>query len=145
MARIKITVPGNIIACVTIPVRITDINYGNHVGNDALVGIVHESRMQWLKQQGGSELNIAGTGLIMGDLAVEYTGESFYGDILTVCIAADEVSKVNFELYYKIETARNGQTILIAKAKTGMVCYDYANKKVVSVPDGLKRMLMGGN
>ena len=142
MARIKIVIPENNIATLTIPVRITDINYGNHVGNDALVGIVHESRMQWLSQHGYTELNIAGVGLIMSDLAVEYIAESFYGDILNIQIAAGEITRVSFELYYSIETTRDSKTILIAKAKTGMVCYDYAVKKVTAVPEKLKEFLL---
>ena len=142
MARIKITMPENIIGKLTIPVRITDINYGNHVGNDALVGIIHESRMQWLRQYNYSELNIEGTGLIMSDLAVEYIGESFYGDVLTINIAVAEITKVSFELYYIMETIRDTKTILIAKAKTGMVCYDYAAKKVAAVPEKLKGLLI---
>jgi len=142
MARIKLTFPENILTTISIPVRITDINYGNHVGNDALVGIVHESRMQWLGQHGYNELDIEGIGLIMSDLAVEYNSESFYGDILGITIAAGEISRVSFELYYLVETNRNGETILIAKAKTGMVCYDYSIKKVAAVPEKLKTLLM---
>lgn len=142
MARIKITIPANIIARITIPVRITDINYGNHLGNDTLVSIVHESRVQFLKGYNYSELDIEGTSLIMGDLAVEYTSESFYGDILEISIATAEITKVSFELYYHIQTTRNDKTITIAKAKTGMICYDYGNKKVVVVPEKLKDILM---
>ena len=142
MARIKITIPANIIARITIPVRITDINYGNHLGNDTLVSIVHESRVQFLKGYNYSELDIEGTSLIMGDLAVEYTSESFYGDILEISIATAEITKVSFELYYHIQTTRNDKTITIAKAKTGMICYDYGNKKVIVVPEKLKDILM---
>ena len=142
MARIKLTIPANIIATISIPVRITDINYGNHLGNDALVSIVHESRVQFLKGYNYSELDIEGTSLIMGDLAVEYTSESFYGDILEISIAAAEITKVSFELYYHIQTTRNDKTITIAKAKTGMICYDYGNKKVTAVPGKLKEILM---
>ena len=72
MARIKIIIPEKIITQIIIPVRITEINYGNHLGNDALVSILHEARMQWLSQLGYTELNIENTGLIMSDLAVEY-------------------------------------------------------------------------
>ena len=51
MARIKLTVPEkNILTAVLIPVRIGDINYGNHLGNDAFVSIIHEARVQWLRQ-----------------------------------------------------------------------------------------------
>ncbi len=48
MGRIKIDLPQKILASVSIPVRITDINYGNHVGNNALVEIIHEARVQFL-------------------------------------------------------------------------------------------------
>lgn len=77
----------------------------------------------------------------MGDLAVEYAAESFYGDILEISIAAAEITRVSFELYYQVETIRNDKRITIAKAKTGMVCYDYGAKKVVGVPEKLKKLL----
>lgn len=47
MARVKLNIPENIISVIIIPVRINDINYGNHVGNDAFVSIIHEARVQW--------------------------------------------------------------------------------------------------
>lgn len=135
MARIKIDLPEKFSFTVTIPVRITDINYGGHVGNDAILSIIHEARIKYLAHLGYSELNIAGIGLIMSDVGIEYKVESFYGDELTICVTAAEFSKISFELYYKIETVREGKTILIAKAKTGMVCYDYKAKKVAVVPE----------
>ena len=48
MARIKLDILNPTIATFIIPVRITDLNYGNHVGNDAFVSIIHEARMKWL-------------------------------------------------------------------------------------------------
>jgi acyl-CoA thioester hydrolase len=141
MGRIKLEMPGNILALISIPVRITDINYGNHLGNDSLVSIVHEARVLWLKQHDYTELNACGAGLIMGDLAVEYLRESFYGDTLNISVAAGEITKVSFELFYSIETKRDEKNILIAKAKTGMICYDYTNKKVISIPEDLLNLL----
>ena len=141
MARIKIEIPEQTIATFYIPVRITDINYGNHVGNDAFISIVHEARMQWLMQYGYTELNIEGTGLIMSDLAIEFKNESFYGDVVEVNIGAGGQSRVNFELYYQLSAKRNNENVLLAKAKTGMVCYDYISKKVVTIPEKLKVIL----
>ena len=131
MARIKITMPEKFVGELKIPVRITDINYGNHMGNDALVSILHEARIQWLAQLGYTELNVENTGLIMSDLAVEYKNESFYGDMLTIKLAVGEITSVSFELFYNIF---NQHSKVIAKAKTGMVCYDYDAKKVTPVP-----------
>ena len=61
MARINIDLPGDFKFSTTIPVRITDLNYGGHVGNDAILSIIHEARMQFLHHFGYSEINFGGT------------------------------------------------------------------------------------
>ena len=141
MARLKISLPSTSIGSIQIPVRITDINYGNHVSNNAIVEIVHEARMQFLNQHGFTEMDVAGTSLIMSDLCVEYKNESFYNDLLEIKIFAGEISRVSFELLYEISTKRKGTTVIIALSKTGMVCYNYQIKKVESVPMELKSIL----
>jgi acyl-CoA thioesterase FadM len=142
MARLSLQLPQKILTTVSIPVRITDINYGNHVGNNSIVEIIHEARVQFLQQNGFTELDIAGTSLIMSELQVEYKNESFYPDLLHIDIYCGEISKVSFELYYKIFTKRHQQDILIALAKTGMVCYDYNIRKIRHVPEELKAILL---
>ncbi|MFZ4057179.1 MAG: acyl-CoA thioesterase, partial [Ferruginibacter sp.] len=120
-----IVFPEKNIASIQIPVRIADINYGNHVGNDAFVSILHEARVQWLTQAGFSELNAGGVGLIMKDLFVSFKKEAFYGDQFTIELAVQNIAGVSFELMYRITTIREEKNILIALAFTTMVCYDY--------------------
>jgi acyl-CoA thioesterase FadM len=131
MARVKITIPEKWLFDCTIPVRITDINYGQHLGNDALVSMLHEARVQWLQALNYSELNIEGTGLIMADLAVMYKNESFYGDLLLFKLYMGETTAVSFELVYEVMNLQQKQ---IAIAKTGMVCFNYTLKKVSALP-----------
>ena len=142
MARMRIELPQKSIASFTIPVRITDINYGNHLGNSSLVEIIHEARMQFLSQHGFTEMNAGGSSLIMSELSIEFKSESFYKDHLDVKIFVGEVSRVSFELFYSISVVRNTLSTIIANAKTGMVCFDYIEKKVVAVPAKLKKILM---
>ncbi|MBI3883270.1 MAG: thioesterase family protein, partial [Sphingobacteriales bacterium] len=125
----------------TIPVRITDLNYGKHVGNDSFISIIHEARVQWLHQNSLSELGIDGTGLIMSDLSIEFKQESFYGDIIDVKIGVGEISKVGFELYYHLSAKRDNLTVVLAIAKTGMICYNYEIKKIAAIPDVIKKLL----
>lgn len=141
MARIKLEMPEQFMGGFQVPVRITDINYGNHLGNDAFVSILHEARMQWLLQYGYTELNIEGAGLIMSDLYVEFKSESFYGDTILVQIGVGERSRVGFELYYRMSVIRDNTDMLLAHARTGMICYDYSAKKVVAIPEKLKEIL----
>ena len=143
MARIRLTLPEHKIFTTKIAVRITDINYGNHLGNDALVSMLHEARMQWLTSLNYTELNIENAALIMADLAVEYKSESYYGDVFLIDIFIGEITKVSFEIFYNIYTMRKGESILIAKAKTGMVCYDYDAKKVVNIPEEFALLING--
>ncbi len=143
MGRVKIDIPEKVMASFRVPVRISDINYGNHVGNDAFVSIIHEARIQWLQQYGYTELQIEGLGLIMSDLCIEFKNESFYGDVVEIKLGAGEISRVGFELFYQLFAKRNEEIIILANAKTGMVCYDYAAKKVAVIPEQLKAILQG--
>ncbi len=138
MSRIKITLPEQFSFTATIPVRITDLNYGNHVGNDAVLSIIHEARMQFLSHHGFTELNCAGVGLIMSDVGIEFKKEIFYGDVLAVNIAATNFTSIGFDLYYRI---LNKENVVTALAKTGMVCYDYDKKKIAAVPSVLKEKI----
>ena len=145
MARIKIDLPEHKLAEIKIPVRISDINYGNHVGNDAFVSIIHEARLQWLHQHGYTELDFAGAGLIMSDLAIEFKNESFYGDVIEVIIYGGETARVSFDLFYQLSTLRNNTKIVLANAKTGMITYTYENKKPVSLTDTALKLLKQSN
>ncbi len=142
MARVKIKFPEQKpLATVQVPVRIGDINYGGHLGNDRVLSIIHEARMLALSGQGFTELNAGGTGMIMADVMIAYRGESFYGDVLEINIYADELTERTFDLLYRISTKRNGVIIEIAHAKTGMAAIDYANRKISNISKSLKTWL----
>lgn len=143
MARIKIELPGNFSFSTIIPVRITDVNYGGHVGNDTVLSLIHESRMQFLQRYGHTEMNFGGIGMIMSDVAIEFKNELFYGDAITASVAIGEISKVAFALYYKLEKQGEKGPVLVAVARTGMVCYDYDKKKMAAFPEAVKQQFIG--
>jgi acyl-CoA thioesterase FadM len=141
MSRIKIDVPDLFSFSTCVAVRITDLNYGAHVGNDSILSFIHEARVRFLQSLGYSELNLAGVGLIMSDVAIEFKKEIHYGDDVTISVAARDFSRVGFDLVYKLEKNPGPAGILLALAKTGMVCYDYSLKKVSNLPEEAKRLL----
>jgi acyl-CoA thioesterase FadM len=142
MSRVKIQFPEhNRLGLVIIPVRISDINYGNHVGNDAILSIIHEARMQVLAQNDYTEMNAGGNSMIMADVMIAYKAEAFYGDTLEVEIYAADITGVRFDLLYRISTMRAGKKIEVAHAKTGMVCFDYKNRNVTPMTPLLEQYL----
>ncbi len=142
MARIKIDIPQSFSFSTLIPVRITDINYGGHMGNDAVLSLVHEARVQFLKSLGYTEMDFAGTALIMSDVAIEFRKELFYGDTVTASVNAGDFTRVGFDLFYRLEKEVEGAAQTVAVAKTGMICYDYGKKKVTAVPQEAKELLL---
>jgi YbgC/YbaW family acyl-CoA thioester hydrolase len=132
MARIKLTLPANFPFNTFLDIRITDINYGNHLGNDAYLALMHEAREQYLRHLGFSEMDIGGTAIIMADTAIVYKSECHYGDRLMAEVVATEFRGRSFELFYRFTRMNDKQ--LVCEAKTGMVCFDYNLKSTTPVP-----------
>ncbi len=132
MARIKVALPDIFLLTVELPVRITDLNYGAHLGNDALLGLLHEARVQLLAHLDTAELDAAtGRGFILADVAVEYKGEAFYGDVLRVQVGVADLSKYGFDVVYHVHNQASKE---IARAKTGMLAFDYHARKLRPLP-----------
>jgi len=64
MARIKLELPETFSFRTEITVRITDLNYGGHLGNADTLVLIHEARVRFLKSYGYSEIDIEGYGTI---------------------------------------------------------------------------------
>jgi acyl-CoA thioesterase FadM len=132
MPRVKIELPDIFMFETEIKVRISDINYGGHLGNDSVLSIIHESRYRFFNSLGyKDELSIDGFGTIQADVAIAYKGEAFHGDTIKVQIAVAEIGRKSFELIYLLSTDQKE----IARAKTGIAMFDYSENKVVSLPD----------
>lgn len=142
MARVKVVLPDTFSFTTELPVRITDLNYGGHLGNDALLGILHEARVHFLRSMGvpNDYDPVTKLGLIMVDVAVEYKGEAFHGDTLRVQIAAAEPNKYGFDVVYHVHNQAGKE---IARAKTGMLCFDYNTRKLRLLPARLAAQLNG--
>ena len=139
MARIKIELPKKFIFKTEIPIRITDINYGGHLGNDSLLSIVHEARVKFLTHLNYSESNVEGVGIIMTDAAVQYKSEGFYGDELSIDIAVTDFTSVGCDFIYRIKNKISTKEIAIAK--TGIVFFDYNKRKIAPVPVKFKEKI----
>ncbi len=133
MARVKLELPEHFEFSTEIEVRIGDINYGGHLGNDALLSIIHEARVRFLRNYGWTEANIEGVGLIMTDAVVVYKSEVFYGDRLKVEVTVTDLSRTGGDFFYLITSKSSGKEV--ARAKTGIVFFDYQKRKVVEMPE----------
>ena len=122
-----------------IAVQVGDLNYGNHLANDAVLRLAHEVRLRWLARGGYNELDAGGSGLIMTEAAVRYQAQAFYGDRLDCTLAAGDIGKAGFSLIYAFTRQSDQKTI--ARVHSKMVCFDYARQRPVRLSEKLKDYL----
>ena len=131
MARVQIELPETWEFITELPVRITDVNYGGHVGNDAMLALLHEARMRWLASRGWTEQNVDGVGLIMLDATLVFRTEAFYGDTLEIGVTVAEMARTGFVLAYRASMGDRE----VCRARTGMAFFDYQRRRVVGRPE----------
>ncbi len=140
MSRIKIVLPETKVFETTLAVRISDINYGNHLGNDSVLSLIHEARFQFYKSLGyPDELSIDGVGTIQVDTAIQYKGEGFHGDEIKAEVFLGDLSAKSMDLYYRLSVEDPNK--LIALGKTGIAFYNYTERKVSNMPDSIANTL----
>ncbi|MDM8537579.1 thioesterase family protein [Desulfobacterales bacterium HSG17] len=138
MARIKLELPEKFNYSTEITIRISDINYGNHLGNDSVLTLIHEARLMIFKNLGLSEIDENGKGLLIADAALMYKSQGYYGDVLEIFMTPDDPNKYGFDLLYKLVNKKNGAEI--ARAKTGIVFYHHLKNKVIEIPENFKEI-----
>jgi acyl-CoA thioester hydrolase len=120
-------------------VRSTDINYAGHLGNESLLGLVHEARAQFLKRLSFNTIinKKNKIGLIIADIVVNFKAEAFAGDKLVIDCQIKELGEKSFRLFHRV---RDDQ-LLIALIESGMVAFDYEQGKAVPIPKSFIRGL----
>ena len=139
MPRVNISTPSSFNHSFKIKVRVTDLNYGNHLANDKIQTYLQEARIDFLAVHGLSELNVGSdTSLIQGDAAIVFKSEGFLHNEIEVKIAINDVSNSSFDFVYQLTNLTTSK--LLAIAKTRMVCFNYDERKVKPVTEALLKM-----
>jgi len=137
----KLELPDSFPFSMRMDVRITDINYGNHAGNDAILGILHEARLQFLAEHNFSEMDCGGAGLIMLEMLVQYKAQLRHMDPLDVEVAVTPSGKkTGFFMYYQI-TKADDRTLAVS-ARSEMLFFDYERERPARMPEAFKSAVL---
>lgn len=133
MSRVSINLPGHFPFSTELEVRVSDLNYGNHLGNDNVLSFIHEARRRFLESLGLEEIGVAdGLDFVIADAAVIYRSQAFYGDRLRIQVAAGDFGSRGCDFYYRISHVDDSR--VLAEAKTGTVYFDFSAQKTISFP-----------
>ncbi|WP_367361320.1 acyl-CoA thioesterase [Syntrophus sp. (in: bacteria)] len=143
MTRVKIELPATFDFSTDLRLRFRDINAGNHLAHDAVLSLAEEARFLFLEHLGYPHLNIDGCGYVAADAAIVYKSQAFFGEVIRVEVAVRNFASKSCDFLYRLSNRETGQEV--ARAKTGVVFFDYVNQKPVRVPDGFRaRFERGG-
>ncbi|HET8861199.1 thioesterase family protein [Marivirga sp.] len=132
MSRIKIDEPDNYLFKAKITTRITDLNYGGHVGNDRIFSFMHDARVQFIKSLGyKDEMDFDGLGNIQTDAAITYKAEVFAFEDLTIEVGLKDFNKYGCDFIYRFNKSDG---TLAALGKTGIIFFDYEKRKIAQMP-----------
>ena len=132
MPRVKVHIKAPTLFFTDLRVRITDLNYGNHLANDKVLSMIHEARVRFFNELGYGETDIEGLGIIMSDAEIEYKNQGFYNDLIRIEITIDNLHKKGFDFFYKLENTHTGK--IIARIKTAIIFFDYSMQKPSVIP-----------
>lgn len=139
MARLELALPDRLPFRTEIDVRVTDLNYGGHLGNDSMLSLIHEARVRFLAARGLREADAGGAALVLADAAIVYRAEAFAGDVLAFEVGAQASGRVACDLFYRCTRATDQR--LVAEARTAIVFLDPATRRPVEVPDAVRSAL----
>lgn len=139
MARIEIGLPDRFIFSTNVPVRISDTNRAGHVGWDSMFRILDEAGVQFWNSLGSPENEGEKIPRITVDSGINYRKQAYHGQTLKVEIGTADFSSKGFDLVFRVTDVASGAEI--ARAKAGILCYDYQQQKVVPIPEELRNKL----
>ena len=126
---------------VEIEVRVGEINYGGHLGNDKALLLFHDARLKLFHLLGFTEDNIGeGIGIIMTEAHVHFRREVFLYDLLYVDVEVKSHGDKYFDLHYDIY--RISDSVKVIEGDTRQLGFDYNNRKVARLPEVFCKKLL---
>lgn len=123
-------------------VRISDINYGNHMGNDRALSFFQDARISFLKQLGYEEHHIGeNVGIIISEAQVKYRKEVFLHDLLDASVWVDEIRDRSFVMHYAF--TRQSDQACVFEGSTKIYAFDYQSRKAIRLPEVFREAIEG--
>ncbi|MDT8880239.1 thioesterase family protein [Halomonas saccharevitans] len=142
MERVRLSFPvDEVMHRHPLTVRITDMNYGRHLGHDALISLLHEARVAALASRGLHEWDLGGFPCVAADLAVQYQAETRWPDALAVETAIPAPARKAIGVYHRI--LREADDVTVATARINLMLIDPATGRPVAIPEALRDTLAG--
>lgn len=118
----------------TVRVRWGDCDAFGHVNNASYLSYFEEARIDYWK---AVVPDIPFTGMAIAHVTVDFTGQAYPGDVLTVRAAITELKRTSFWAAY--EVTRGDQ--VVATGRLAQVFFDYRSQQSTPMPPAFRQRI----
>ena len=118
--------------------RFRDTDAMGHINNAVYVTYLEVARQAyWAEFTGGADYKLVP--FILAHVTCDFRSEALVNEVLEFGIRCDWIGTRSFAFAYEVREKRSQR--LVVEATTIQVCYDYAAKQTIVMPDDLRRGL----
>lgn len=118
----------------TIRVRWSDCDAFGHVNNASYLTYFEEARIDYWK---AVVPDVPFTGMAIVHADVDFRGQAFPGDVLTIGAAVTELGRTSFRAAYEVHRGEQ----LMATGHSVQVFFDYVAQKPSLIPDAFRQRI----
>lgn len=125
--------------CDIVP-RFRDSDAMGHINNAVYVTYLEVGRQEYWRTLDGTA-DYRRVPFILAHVTIDFRSEALIAETLEVALRCASIGGKSFEFRYEIREKITRR--LVVEAVTVQVCYDYAAKRSIPMPDPLRRALEG--
>jgi acyl-CoA thioester hydrolase len=122
----------------TLHPRFRDTDAMGHINNAVYVTYLEVARQEYWRAFTGAE-DYRRVPFILAHVTIDFRSEGLMNEVLELGIRCEWIGSKSFAFVYEIREATTGRRV--AEASSIQVCYDYATKTSMPVPEDLRRKL----
>ena len=130
-------IPGFTLAHEIAP-RFRDTDAMGHINNAVYVTYLEVARQEYWRAYSGDE-DYSRVPFILAGVHIDFRSEALVHELLEIGIRCDWIGNKSFAFGYEIREKRSGRRVV--EATSVQVCYDYAEKRSIPVPQELRGQL----
>ena len=130
-------VPGFTLTCALVP-RFRDTDAMGHINNAVYVTYLEVARQEYWRAFSGA-VDYRQVPFILAHVTCDFRSEALMNEALEIGIRCEWIGNKSFAFGYEIREQASARRVV--EATSVQVCYDYARKRSIPVPDDLRRQL----
>lgn len=124
-----------------IQIRFADMDAMGHVNNANFLTYIEVARIRYSNDVLGTDIDFSKRGFILAKATIDFILPVEPGDEVQVATRCSRIGNKSFDLEYEITRVNREPHVVVAKAHSVQVGYDYYEKKSITISNEWKKRI----